>query len=454
MSTAILWLRRDLRLHDHPALGAAHDAAEDVLPVFILDPALLAHSAVRTSALMSALREVNEAYDGALVLRTGSPAKVLPDLVAQTGANSVHISVETTPLGRRRDEKVRAALGKTPLVPTGSPYAVGPGTIFNGSGSPYKVFTPFSKAWREHGWPQPATVPHGLTWRRGVASDELPSEPQLPAGLQVGQVGETAALVRWQDFANDAVADYSDQRNFPAVDGTSRLSVQLKYGTIHPRTLLADLQGRKGKGVHTFVNEIAWREFYADVLWHNPQSAWADLRNSLSTMPYDNPDDDPETSGLVRAWREGKTGYPFVDAGMRQLLAQGWMHNRVRMVTASFLVKHLHVWWPVGAKHFMEHLVDGDIASNNHGWQWVAGTGTDAAPYFRIFNPITQGQRFDPAGDYIRTFVPELRHLEGKQVHEPWKALDGHSHGYPDPIVEHSQARSEALARYQQAREG
>ncbi|WP_311197849.1 FAD-binding domain-containing protein [Ornithinimicrobium sp. INDO-MA30-4] len=170
-------------------------------------------------------------------------------------------------------------------------------------------------------------------------------------------------------------------------------------------------------------------------------------------MPYDHPDDDPDTADLVDAWRAGKTGYPFVDAGMRQLLADGWMHNRVRMVTASFLVKHLHVWWPVGARHFMEHLIDGDIASNNHGWQWVAGTGTDAAPYFRVFNPITQGKRFDPDGDYIRRYVPELRHLDGKSVHEPWKALDGQAHGYPDPIVEHSAARSEALSRYEQARE-
>ncbi|MBW8173867.1 DNA photolyase family protein [Ornithinimicrobium sp. Arc0846-15] len=453
MSTVILWLRRDLRLHDLPALGAAHEAGSDILPVFVLDPALLGDSSVRTHVLFGALRALNDSYDGALVLRTGKPEEVIPKLVAEVGANSVHITLETTPFGRRRDERVRDALGETPLIATGSPYAIGPGTIFNGSGDPYKVFTPFSKAWRAHGWPRPAEVPADLTWRRGVDSEQLPDAPDLPEGMGVDEVSEAAAHDRWEEFSGEAVADYKDQRDLPSTDGTSRLSAQLKYGTIHPRTLLADLGGREGDGIFTFVSELAWREFYADVLWHNPSSVWTDLRQSLAAMPYDHPDDDPDTADLVDAWRAGKTGYPFVDAGMRQLLADGWMHNRVRMVTASFLVKHLHVWWPVGARHFMEHLIDGDIASNNHGWQWVAGTGTDAAPYFRVFNPITQGKRFDPNGDYIRRYVPELRHLDGKSVHEPWKALDGQAHGYPDPIVEHSAARSEALSRYEQARE-
>lgn len=453
MATAILWLRRDLRLHDLPALGAAHEAGSDILPVFVLDPVLLGDSSVRTNVLFGALRALNESYDGAVVLRTGKPEEVIAQLVAEVSANSVHITLETTPFGRRRDERVREALGETPLIATGSPYAIGPGTIFNGSGDPYKVFTPFSKAWRAHGWPRPAEVPADLSWHGGVDSEQLPAAPDLPEGMTVDEVSEAAAHARWEEFAGESVADYKDQRDRPSTDGTSRLSAQLKYGTIHPRTLLADLEGREGDGIFTFVSELAWREFYADVLWHNPSSAWTDLRQSLASMPYDHPDDDPDTADLVDAWRAGKTGYPFVDAGMRQLLADGWMHNRVRMVTASFLVKHLHVWWPVGARHFMEHLIDGDIASNNHGWQWVAGTGTDAAPYFRVFNPITQGKRFDPDGDYIRRYVPELRHLDGKSVHEPWKALDGQAHGYPDPIVEHSAARSEALSRYEQARE-
>jgi deoxyribodipyrimidine photo-lyase len=455
MPTVMLWLRRDLRLHDLPALGAAADAADGgrVLPVFVLDPELLQTSAVRTHCLLSALESAQRAYDGAIVVRSGQAHEVIPALARECGAVSVHMSAESTPYGRARDERVRHALGsEVPLVATGSAYAVGPGTIRNGSGGPYQVFTPFSKAWRDHGWPDPAQPPSDLRWYRQTESESMPERPELDPDLELPDVGEQAALDRWHDFLEGAVADYDAERDRPDHDGTSQLSVQLKYGTIHPRTLLADLAGRRGKGAYGFTTEIAWREFYADVLWHNPSSAWHDLKDQLSAMSYDDPDSDDDVAESVQAWREGRTGYPFVDAGMRQLRTEGWMHNRVRMVTASFLCKHLHVWWPHGARHFMRHLRDGDIASNNHGWQWVAGTGTDAAPYFRIFNPTTQGQRFDPSGDYVRRYVPELRHLSGKSVHEPWKADDGYDHDYPRPIVDHKQARQEALARYEQAR--
>ncbi len=210
---------------------------------------------------------------------------------------------------------------------------------------------------------------------------------------------------------------------------------------MHPRTLLADLAGERGKGAHTYESELAWREFYADVLFHQPRTAWEDLRPEMGRMRYDEPED------AIEAWRSGHTGYPIVDAGMRQLLAEGWMHNRVRMITASFLTKDLHVWWPIGARHFLDRLVDGDIASNNHGWQWVAGTGTDASPYFRVFNPVTQGLRFDPDGAYVRRWVPELAHLPGKAAHEPWEHDDGYAHGYPERIVDHAAERVEALER-------
>jgi deoxyribodipyrimidine photo-lyase type I len=204
---------------------------------------------------------------------------------------------------------------------------------------------------------------------------------------------------------------------------------------------LADLADIPGEGARRYVTELAWREFYADVLWHNPSSAWQDLRPALAGMAYDEPGE------AFEAWRAGRTGFPIVDAGMRQLLATGWMHNRVRMITASFLTKDLHVWWPHGARHFLDHLLDGDIASNSHGWQWVAGTGTDASPYFRVFNPITQGIRFDPHGDYVRRWVPELAHIEGAAVHEPWLLLDGLTQGYPERIVDHAEERTEALSR-------
>jgi deoxyribodipyrimidine photo-lyase len=262
---------------------------------------------------------------------------------------------------------------------------------------------------------------------------------ELPAA------GEKAALKRWNAFQDRALAHYDTARDLPAKDATSFLSPYLKVGAVHPRTLLADLAGHRGKSAERFTDELAWREFYADVLWHRPDSAWSDLRTELSGMRYDDPGDGYD------AWRDGRTGYPIVDAGMRQLLATGWMHNRVRMITASFLAKDLHAWWPRGARHFLDHLLDGDVASNNHGWQWTAGTGTDASPYFRVFNPVTQGVKFDPDGDYVRRWVPELAHLPGKAVHEPWSHDDGYAHDYPRRIVDHAEERVVALERYQEA---
>lgn len=450
-TTAILWFRRDLRLHDHPALLAALEAADEVLPVFVLDPSLLDTGVPRSQRLVASLRSLASDTRDALVVKNGDPVDVIPGLARQVGATTVHVTRETTPYGRRRDEAVASALADDDreLVATGTPYAVGPGLVVNGSGSPYKVFTPFSKAWRQHGWPDPAERPARIPWARPrVASDDLPA---LPDGVRL-EAGEGAARKRWEEFVTDGLDTYADERNRPDLDTTSRMSAPLKYGEIHPRTMLADIAthgGGRSKGATTYVDELAWREFYADVLWHHPRSSWHDLRPELAKLPYDS---GAETDRLVDAWREGRTGYPIVDAGMRQLLAEGWMHNRVRMITASFLTKDLHVYWTVGAQHFLDHLVDGDVASNNHGWQWVAGTGTDASPYFRVFNPVTQGRRFDPDGEYVRRWVPELRHLSGAAAHEPWKHEDGYAQGYPEPIVDHDEERKETLARYERAR--
>ena len=447
-TTSILWFRRDLRLNDHPALLAAVDAASHVLPVFVLDPRLLETDTPRTRRLLASLASLSKDTRGALVVRRGDPVDLIPALAAEVGAQQVHVSRETTPYGRRRDEAVEKALADEGRrrVATGTPYAVGPGRIVNQSGSPYKVFTPFSKAWHQHGRPAPAGRPKRIPWLRDdVRSDPLPEAPHLEAG-------EAAALKRWDRFLHDGLTAYDRERDRPDLDTTSRLSAPLKYGEIHPRTLLADIAAHSAGRSHaasTFVTELIWREFYADVLWHHPDSAWHDLRPELARLPYDS---GAETDRLVDAWREGRTGYPVVDAGMRQLLEEGWMHNRVRMITASFLTKDLHVWWPVGAQHFLDHLVDGDIASNNHGWQWVAGTGTDASPYFRVFNPVTQGRKFDPDGDYVRRWVPELAHLPGAAAHEPWKHDNGYDQDYPPPVVDHDDERRETLARYERAR--
>lgn len=456
--TSVLWVRRDLRTHDHPALVAAHEAGGPVVPLFVADPALLASAgAPRLAALHQALAGLREATDGALVVRTGRPEDVVPALAREVGAASVHVSAETTPYGRARDERVGRALADAgaPLLATGSPYAVTPGRLLGTSGRPYQVFTPFSRAWRDHGWRRPAEVPRALLWATGVGGDGALPGAEAARASDLPEVSEAAAQQRWQEFLEDGLAGYDRNRDRPDLAGTSALSADLKYGTIHPRTLLADVAAHpagRSKGATTFVSELAWREFYADVLWHHPASAWADLRPAMRGMAYDDPDRDDAAAARLAAWQEGRTGYPFVDAGMRQLLTDGWMHNRVRMVTASFLVKDLHVWWPHGARWFLAHLRDGDVASNSHGWQWVAGTGTDAAPYFRVFNPVTQGRRFDPDGAYVRRYVPELAHVAGPAANEPWTVADGHAHGYPPRIVDHAAERDEALARYEATR--
>lgn len=440
-----MWFRRDLRLADHPALGRAAEAGP-VLPLVVLDPALLRGEFRRRDRYLASVAALREGTGGALEIRTGDPAVEVLAAARQVGATEVHVSAETTPYGRRRDRRVREALSEAgiELTPTGSPYAIGPGTIRNGSGDPYRVFTPFFRAWRDHGWTDPAPVPE-VRWHR---SERKADHRRLPDPAEY-DAGEDRARERWRRFVDESIDRYDADRDRPDLDATSRMSIPLKYGEIHPRTLLADVAGARDDSREKYVSELCWREFYADVLWHQPRSAWHDLRPELTSMEYADPD---ESAELITAWKEGRTGYPVVDAAMRQLLGEGWMHNRMRMVTASFLIKDLHVWWPIGARHFLDRLLDGDLASNNHGWQWVAGTGTDAAPYFRVFNPITQGKKFDPAGDYVRRWVPELAHLAGAAVHEPWKAENGYAEGYPEPIIDHAEERRVALARYEQAR--
>ncbi len=451
---SVIWFRRDLRLADHPALNEAVAAADEVVPLFVVDPRLWDIAGPpRRDHLRRSLESLNSSMDGALVLRQGDPALVVADVAREVGAASVYVSADYGPYGASRDQAVEHALDAVgaALVRTGSPYAVAPGRVRKNDDTPYRVYSPFYRAWVTHGWRAPAARPASINWASGVDSDTdtfiAPAgssthvEAEMPPGLP--EAGEGAALARWHHFRDTVLDNYADDRNRPDIDGSSRLSVHLKYGEIHPRTLLAELGDSKSHEV--FRKELAWREFYADVLHHAPETAREYLRPEFAAMPYDS---GPDADAKLNAWREGRTGYPIVDAGMRQLLREGWMHNRVRMIVASFLVKDLHLEWQVGARWFMRQLVDGDIASNSHGWQWTAGCGTDAAPYFRIFNPITQGLRFDPDGDYVRRYVNELGHLAGARAHEPWDAPDGYAHGYPERIVDHSVERAESLARY------
>jgi deoxyribodipyrimidine photo-lyase len=446
--TALLWFRRDLRLADHPALLAACDAAGPdgtVVPAFVFDDRLYGPAGdPRRRFLLDCLAELDASTGSALVLRTGDPAGVVPALAREVDAASVHVTADAGPYGRRRDQAVERALGDVPLVRTGSPYAVAPGRVTKRDGTPFQVFTPFARAWREHGWHSPAGRPDVVRWQTGVSSDDAPAPPDLD-GVRLPRAGEAAAREAWQRFRDERLPGYAEGRDSPGTDGTSRLSAYLKYGCIHPRTLLADLAGDRSEAARRYTHELAWREFYADVLWHRPDSAREYLHPQLQGMGYDS---GPDAEELVRAWETGRTGFPIVDAGMRQLLGEAYVHNRVRMIVASFLVKDLHQEWTRGARYFLQHLVDGDLASNNHGWQWVAGTGTDASPYYRVFNPITQGKKFDPDGTYVQRWVPELRDLDPNHVHEPWTAPGGIPAGYPQPIVDHAHERQVALARY------
>jgi deoxyribodipyrimidine photo-lyase len=452
--TAVVWFRRDLRVADQPTFLAAAGRAKRGLALFVLDPALLEPSgAARRTFLYGCLRALDESLGGRLLVVRGDPTEVVPRVAEAVGARSVHVAADFGPYGRERDAGVEKALEEhdVELVRSGSPYAVPPGRVTKADGDPYKVFTPFSREWAKHGWDAPAdTDASTVDWmdpkdkKGGPRAVKVPDDESV--GAELPEAGETAARELWEAFVDEHLTDYDDLRDRPDRPGTSRMSVHLKYGTVHPRTLLADATGN-GAGATSYRNELCFRDFYAQVLWFFPRSARENFDPKFEKITYDT---GKRAQERFAAWQEGRTGFPAIDAAMRQLASQAWMHNRMRMAVASFLVKDLHLPWWWGARHFMNLLVDGDLASNQHGWQWAAGSGTDAAPYFRVFNPTTQGERFDPQGTYVRTFVPELADvdgLDGKKVHQPAK-LDEPPSTYPAPIVDHKAERQEALNRF------
>ena len=434
-----MWFRRDLRINDHPALLAAIESSEQVIPLFILDKAQIAEAGEKLLAYMGqSLRKLDESLGNRLHIIEGDQVEVLSALIKKYEVAEVHISAEYERYGAARDARVEAA-GIT-LIRTGSPYAVTPGRVVKPSdGTPYRVYTPFYRAWRTHGWRAPAITPKSLNLVEPTSEYRNFPDFPLPKGVEVIEAGEQAALSRFKIFTKSGLNSYDENRNFAGIDGTSKMSSYLKFGEIHPRTLLKGLG--EDKAHDTFRKEIAWREFYADVLFNNPMTDREYYAPRFADMRYDKP------GAQFSAWCEGTTGYPFVDAAMRQLVHEGWMHNRTRMVVASFLVKDLHLEWQLGERFFAQHLVDFDVASNAHGWQWTAGSGTDASPYYRVFNPIEQGKRFDSNGDYIRKYVPELAHLSAAEIHEPWLYLNGYSKGYPERIVDHALERLESLER-------
>jgi deoxyribodipyrimidine photo-lyase len=470
-SRAVVWFRRDLRVADHPGLVAAVDAADQVVPVFVVDRTLLDgrpsgpnRRAFLHGALRSLARDL-EALGGRLLVLEGDPVEVIPVVARTFAAGAVFCSRDLTPYARRRDTAVERALradGRSLRSLPGN-YLSDVDEVRTTTGDPFRIYSPFARAAKAEGWddPLPAPgrirVPEELGRAGPDAPGAGPGDFGLEGAVELTPPDPAAALERLQWFVANRVDGYGRGRNFMATDGTSRLSPYLRFGLVSPRQVAAAVAAPRARGAgnrETFVNELLWRDFYAYVLYHQPESAWAHMRPEFAHFEFE---DDPE--GLA-AWREGRTGYPLVDAGMRQLSGQGWVHNRARLVVASFLTKHLLIDWREGARFFLQHLMDGDLPSNNGGWQWVAGTGTDAAPYYRIFNPVTQAEKFDPEGDYIRRWVPELAKLPAPAVFAPWQAAapDLETAGvrlgtdYPHPIVDHRRARDRALSRFQEAR--
>ncbi len=457
----IWWIRRDLRLTDNGALHAALQEGE-VIPLFILDPHLLAHSAPkRLNFLFGGLQALDESLrqrGAALILRRGEPLTVLRQMLAESGAVHVYAEEDYTPYARRRDEKIRAEI---PLHLIAWQTVHHPARVRKPDGKPYTVYTPYAKAWKANLVDlKLLPAPERIILPPGLSSEPLPPfqpEAHFPPSEQEAQL-------RLEEFTRSAsvpslrggsggIFTYAEQRNRMDLDGTSQLSPYLRFGMLGMRqAVFAAVQAMRtsppgmSKSAETWLNELIWREFYIQILYHFPYVRREAFNRAFANLPWQNDE------AAFQSWKEGLTGMPIVDAAMRQLRQMGWMHNRARMIVASYLVKDMLIDWRWGEAWFMENLIDGDLAANNGGWQWTAGTGTDAAPYFRIFNPVLQSRKFDPYGAYIRRWVPELRHLDDDAIHAPW--LKGvRVAGYPSqPVVLPDKART--LAVYRSGRTG
>jgi deoxyribodipyrimidine photo-lyase len=467
---AIWWIRRDLRLADNQALAAALLHSGRVLPVFVLDPALVASPYAgekRLAFLWAGLRELDadlRRRGSSLTVRPGSPTRTLEQLVRESGASVIYAEADYSPYARHRDREVGERL---PLRLVDGLTVHPPQAVLKKNGTPYTVFTPYRRKWSELSLPSVQAVlpaPDSIGGVPGLESDPIPAAPAL--GSRVPFVpGEQEAARRLQGFVDrehSPIYRYGHLRDRLDVSGTARLSPYLRFGMLSARqavisavtAIAAAPDERALSNAESWLRELIWREFYISILYHFPAVRRASFRPELRDIRWSNDE------SVFRAWCEGRTGYPVVDAGMRQLSETGWMPNRARMIVASFLVKDLLIDWRWGERWFMRHLMDGDPAANNGGWQWTAGTGTDAAPYFRIFNPVTQAKRHDPDGTYVRRWVPELARVPQKMVHEPWR-MDEETQqragcvigrDYPAPIVEHAWARDRVLAAYAAAR--
>ncbi len=465
MAPVILWFRRNLRLRDNAALLAAADSGRPIIPVYISD-ALDTGGASRWwlhHSLASLDRDLQK-HGAPLVVRRGSPVEVLREICARSGAAAVYFARRYEPQCREDEQRLRAGLDeRIDLHGYDDSLLHHPAAVLTRSDTPYKVFTPFRKAAAGRGAPPrpeppPASIAfadHALESLEIADLELLPMAPDWAGGLrETWKPGESGALDR-VDALEGVVANYNTQRDRPDLDSTSRLSPHLHFGEISVRQVWhavrsLEQQLQSSTGAEALLRQLYWRDFSAYLLYHFPALPETPLRAEFERFPWS------DNQEHLRAWQRGMTGYPIVDAGMRQLWATGWMHNRVRMIVASFLVKHLLIPWQTGADWFLDTLVDADLANNSASWQWVAGCGADAAPYFRIFNPVTQGKKFDPEGTYVRHYVPELAELPAKYIHAPWEAPAdvlkdaGVNLGdtYPEPIVELKASRERALAAF------
>lgn len=460
MPPIVVWFRRNLRVTDNPSLLLAAQAGQPIIPLYVIDEQDAGeagrwwlHNSLQ--ALASALRDDG----GYLVIRAGKPVDVIRDLVETTGADSVYLAGRYEPRSIQQEEAL-CDLDAFDVHISHDYLLQKPGTVLTDGGSPYKVFTPFYKSSASKPSPDtPAPAPADVNYYSPQPDSDtdatdalLPSLDWADAFPEYWTPGEEGALTLLDD-AKDKVAAYESERDRPSCDGTSRLSPHLHFGEISVRQAYHALKSRSKS--EPIIRQLYWRDFSYHLLAEHPHLPEKPLREEFENFPW------VEDDEHLERWQKGMTGYPIVDAGMRQLWHSGWMHNRVRMIVASFLVKHLLIPWQHGANWFLDTLLDADLANNSAGWQWVAGCGTDAAPYFRVFNPMLQGEKFDPDGDYVRRWVPELKKMPSKFIHEPWKAGDDIQKecgviigdDYPEPIVEHKAARQRALDAYQLSRD-
>ncbi len=452
MSTGLVWFRRDVRLDDNPAWAAATVEHDHVLPLFVLDSLLLDRAGpFRRAAMLGAIAGLDAALrelGARLHVVSGRPSEVIPATVAAVNADALFLNRDVTPYATERDRGVEAAL-TVPVRESWGNSIQAPGSILTTDSAVPRVFSAFYRRWQQASFP-PEAVPGDAELITLDRSVEIP-----PAGTPAtdGHFSAAAAEDRLHTFIEDRLAEYPTDRDRPAITGTSRLSIDLKTGTLSAAAArrIAIAAGPIGA---PFVRQLAWRDWFAHLLFETPGLVDTAQRSEYSAIEWRN---DPDE---IAAWKQGRTGFPIVDAGMRELTTTGYMHNRVRMITASFLVKDLLADWRIGERHFRHLLADGDVPQNVGNWQWVAGTGPDAAPYFRVFNPTLQSAKFDPEGAYLRRWVPELAALDDRAIHEPSKlgplelAAAGIALGvdYPFPIVDHAAARTRAIDAYKHAR--